>query len=320
MADTVAFDPQERQYIKLRHDASTTFLIGTGSTVMMYLTAMILLRVLSPDAKRFPLFLVAVTLVISSVFWFMGKKDDRKTVVSILINNIGLGVGLTLLINLIGIRVEPLDFAIGALPGIAMLGIYCLVFGIFEDDKKFWVNIIGVAAFIAAIAVSVKIALDYNRPVCLAIILSIVLSLAWVIALAWHSSDSSRSIHRTLALVSFIIYIVLIAVVLAILFLKMNDDSDSRSSGGSSKSRSSGSGSSRSESFRSRRSYSHGYARHFGFTDYLLYSAMCPDPLSRTNYSMEQMERDRRRTSFFQIILVGLVVAVFVAVVLALVL
>lgn len=313
MVGTVPFDDSQRILAKQKQDAYTVLMLGASTTVMMFLTAMLLMQFLPNLSRQIQIVLVVITLAGSSAFWFLGKKDDRWSVLCTLINHVGLGIGFFMLLKLLKLTAAPLDFAFGALPGIALLAIFCLLFGGADAMAKGKVRLIGILLFAAAFLAACLIASKLGSMIYKLSVMSILVCFASFLALIFTAMDPTRSVHRTMALLSFIVYLLVIAALVIAFIVYSKKDSDSDSNGHSS-------------GHASNHSTGHtGYGNHFyfrrsSFLDYWLLSRLYLSPADQRGYYDPATIQRRRRTSRFLAIAMGILLIAFVAVVLAVVL
>lgn len=305
MAENNYRSPEETAELQLKwqDDVKTALFLGASTVIMTVLTTLILLHWM--NRLEFPgcVALVAVSLIASVVFWFVAKKDDRWMVLCTLINHFGIGVGLFLLLSYLDTEPQVKDLALGLLPAVGALVLFCLLYPRSEEGSRTFISWGGILVFAGMmvfgfLSYAVK---GSAMPVVLCVCAAVCLGSFG--ALLWTSGDPGRSIHRTMALVSFTIYLILLAVAaIALMTQGLGSSSDNnRSKSRSSSSKSGGSGSrssvsipSGSSGVRSSRSY-HGPS--FFYPVYLstyhspYYSDRFMDP--------ESAARARRRISRF---------------------
>ena len=228
---------EERLRQKFGDDVRTTLFLGSSTAMMTLLTAYLMLRWLYRLQLTGCGVLVVISLIASVVLWFSGKNDDRWTVLCTLINHFGIGIGLYLLLTFLGTDPRALDLALGILPGLAVFGVFCLLYVRLPDTFRKPLSWCGCIAFVVLIIVGISLysnsgsAFGVVLAVCSAVLLG-----AWG-ALLWTCADPERSIHRTMAVVSFSIYLILLAIAAALLILQVlsgGKSSDNKRKSGSS--------------------------------------------------------------------------------------
>ena len=249
MAENNYRSPEETVELQLKwqDDVKTALFLGASTVSMTVLTALIMLRWL--NRLELPGYgaLVAASLIASVVFWFVAKKDDRWMVLCTLINHFGIGVGLYLLLDYLDAQPQVKDLALGLLPAVGALVLFCLLYPRTEEGSRTLVSWGGIFVFAGMmvfgfLSYAVK---GSAMPVVLCVCAAV--SLGSFGALLWTSGDPERSIHRTMALVSFTIYLILLAVAAIVLMTQglgsSSDNNRSKSRSRSSSSKSGGSGS-----------------------------------------------------------------------------
>ena len=237
-----AMDEAQRLRVKQDQDARVTMLLGMSTVVMTVLTALIMTTWLSGLSYGVCAIIVVLSLLASVIFWFKAGEDDRWRVMCTLINHIGIGVGLYLLLRVFALPGSAKDLGLGLLPGLALLGLFCLAFSRSGGSTRIYASVGGVAALVILTIVGAVLASRQSSAFYTTLAVCAAVCAGSYGALIWTSMEPGRSIHRTMALVSFAIYLILLAIaIVAIMFQASSGDSDRKSSRSSGKRSSAGS-------------------------------------------------------------------------------
>ena len=233
------FDAQEQIRTKQEQDVYTTLLLGSGTSLMVVLTCQLLhlfAPKLSPANCLIP---VVLSLGASVVFWFCGKNDERWYVMSTLLNHVGIGVGLFLLLRIMDLQTTPWQLIYGLLPCILLLVLTCFLL----TRSGYRTGALGILLFFAVVILCGFLGNSLEKPFLVILAVCAAVCGGAYCALVWTLKDPGRSIHAAMAVVSFIIYLVLLAVAAILLYLQIagKDADNSKSSRSKSRENSGGS-------------------------------------------------------------------------------
>lgn len=228
--DVSKLRPSDMLLAKENRDAAISILFGFGSVFSLVLTAII--GSFTADNKGLYFTLIAMGLIISVVIYLTAaKRDERWYVICSLVNHMGIGLAVLMLLRVLEIDLRPLNMALSFLPSSAILcGVSVILLCVGQEyrNRLLWSGIVLELLMILIFLIQFK---DRETEFWLMGAVCGVVCCASLSACLWVRANSgSRSVYQALAVVSFAIYLILAIAAAVALLLAAAGNSDSKSS------------------------------------------------------------------------------------------
>lgn len=232
-----ALEGYERTVAEQNRAASLTMWSGLGAILCLLLSCCLgSFRLFSGNLKL-SVAIMGVLLIASIILFFVpSKKDERWFIVCSLLNYAGIGLAAQILMNALGLQIRLANLALSGLPAAAILfGVVMFYLGGDENSRAkllYW----GAAALIVIVVAAAIKYFDESSEFWLSTAICALLSCTGLAALIWaNAAPEERSIFKGLAVVSFSVYLLLLAAAIVALIVMA---SGSNSSSNRNKSRS----------------------------------------------------------------------------------
>ena len=227
---------------KQDRDVLVGMVFGASAVLSLTLTAMLGVRFLNTGKPGPVAALIALTLIGSIASYFAAKRDERWFVLCSILNHMGIGLGLFLLLAATDAVVRPLYLALSGLPACAGLCGASMLFRAVDGKNRIRTVVVGAAAIGILAIVSIVMAVRTVQEIWIGSAVSAVTCCAAFCGMAWTATKQDRSVYWTMAVVSFTIYLLVLLVAAAFLAAAAfaNSGSSGKSNRSSSRKKSSG--------------------------------------------------------------------------------